>query len=195
MKIEAAKSVKVFQNQNRKYRTPAIRNTIGSSADSSSSSDDNVNVRSFEKSPEQLSIIKSSGKMDDPARDLVMRLKRDKRERQKAMQERQLLKTKEIEAKQKQETEKFDELNKRLQEEKRVKLEEKQRKFEEDKLARLKFRAETNKNLQKVKKVRPMYLERAEEFENEETQIVFRGIAALTRKERIDLNDIKVHSR
>ena len=42
-------------------------------------------------------------------------------------------------------------------------------KFEEDKLARLKFREETNKNLQKVKKIRPMYLEKAEEFENEET--------------------------
>ena len=106
MKIEAAKSVKVLQNNNqnqRKYRTPAIRNTIGSSGDSSTSSDDeNVNVRSVEKSPEQpLSIIKSTGKTttDDPARDLVIRLKRDKRERQKALQERQLLKTKEIEAK------------------------------------------------------------------------------------------------
>ena len=54
---------------------------------------------------------------------------------------------------------------------------DKQKKFEEDKLARLKFREETNKNLRQVKKVRPLYLDKEEEFENEETQIVFRGIA------------------
>ena len=72
---------------------------------------------------------------------------------------------------------------------------EKQKKFEEDKLARLKFREETNKNLRQVKKVRPLYLDKEEEFENEETQIVFRAIANLNRKERVDLNDIKLHSR
>ena len=72
---------------------------------------------------------------------------------------------------------------------------EKQKKFEEDKLARLKFREETNKNLRQVKKVRPLYLDKEEQFENEETQIVFRGIANLNRKERVDLNDIKLHSR
>ena len=72
---------------------------------------------------------------------------------------------------------------------------DKQKKFEEDKLARLKFREETNKNLRQVKKVRPLYLDKEEEFENEETQIVFRAIANLNRKERVDLNDIKLHSR
>lgn len=49
--------------------------------------------------------------------------------------------------------------------------------MEVDKLTRLKFREETNKNLRQVKKIRPMYLDKAEKFDEEETQVIFRGIA------------------
>lgn len=38
-----------------------------------------------------------------------------------------------------------------------------------------------------------MYLDKAEQFEQEETQIVFRGIASLSRKERVESNDLKSH--
>ena len=67
-----------------------------------------------------------------------------------------------MEAKTNQEKTKFEEMAKKLQEEKRQKLVEKQQKLEDDKIARLKFREETTKNLRQVKKVRPMYLDKAE---------------------------------
>ena len=53
-----------------------------------------------------------------------------------------------MEAKSNEETKKFEDLAKRMQEDKMQKIAEKQKKFEEDKLARLKFREENNKNLQ-----------------------------------------------
>ena len=100
-----------------------------------------------------------------------------------------------MEAKSKDESKKFEELARKLQEEKIQKITDKQRKLEEDKLARLKFRDETNKNLRQVKKIRPMYLEQAEKFDHEETQVLFREIASIHRKERVDLDGIKEHMK
>ena len=68
---------------------------------------------------------------------------------------------KEIESRSEIEKKKFEDLKKKLAEDKIQKVYERHKHFEEQKLERHKFRQETSKNLQAVKKVTPLYIEKA----------------------------------
>ena len=59
---------------------------------------------------------------------------------------------------------KYEELQKKLKEDKLQRIEERHRKLEESKLERLKFREETSKNYREVMKVKPLYIEKNEKF-------------------------------
>mmetsp|Transcript_2078 Transcript_2078/g.2910 ORF Transcript_2078/g.2910 Transcript_2078/m.2910 type:complete len:133 (-) Transcript_2078:1600-1998(-) len=99
--------------QERKYRTPNIR---GGSVDQGSPS-----------------------RQDDPVRALLRKLKTEKRLREKAHKERQLEQMKEYEARNEEQTRKFEELQKKLQEDKIQRIHEKHERFEQQRLQRLKF--------------------------------------------------------
>ena len=106
----------------------------------------------------------------DPAKQLVRKMKREKLDRQRVQQERQLVKTQEMKVRSDQEARKFEQLKIRMQEDKLHRMEEKKRQMEGQKLERLKFREVTDKQLRDVlrRKESPLYLEKAKKFDEDQ---------------------------
>ena len=110
MKLEAVNSVKLIHskgyeqdgnNQGHKYYTPAIRNrSLEAGSDSSGSYEERS--RSYQQSPNQLKSSPSrngTNATNNPALQLILKLKKDKKDRQKALHERQLNQLTKLEAK------------------------------------------------------------------------------------------------